>query len=277
MKTDRFNIQFVLTVSMFCILAFFKMEPRAAAENTVKNSLDMEFILIPAGGFVMGSPEAEAFREASEAQHRVTLSRPFYLQSTEVTMGQWRKIMGGSIFKRWKTADDIPVTKVSWHDANEFIDKLNAGGQGKYRLPTEAEWEYASRAGTTTAYSWGDSIDCSKAMYGNNSVKLDECVDHAVSKGLKADKPAPVKSYPPNPWGLYDMNGNVWEWCEDVFESYDPNPATDPLITGPGSMQVRRGGSFFKHGYSCRSANRAYGHPASRMKTTGFRLVFEPK
>jgi formylglycine-generating enzyme required for sulfatase activity len=157
----------------------------------------------------------------------------------------------------------------------KFIKHLNRLGQGTYRLPTEAEWEYAARAGTSAAYSWGDTIDCDKAMYGNNRLKNDECQFYIKSIRLQIDQPAPVKSYAPNPWGLYDMHGNVWEWCGDWFEEYAKTSVTDPAGPESGSMRIRRGGSWFKYGHFCRSANRSFGHPATRYRTTGFRLVRE--
>ena len=244
-----------------------------AFEKTFTNSLGMEFILIPSGAFTMGSPPDEPYRGSSEVQHRVSISRPFYIQTTEVTLKQWRSLMGKRLLVRRKGSDNMPVTQVSWFDCMEFIKRLNRLGEGKYRLPTEAEWEYAARAGTTSPFSWGDTIDCDKAMYGNNSLKHNVCQLFIKSLELPIDAPAPVKSYRPNPWGLYDMHGNVWEWCVDWFGDYQKNPVTDPKGPDSGTMKIRRGGSWFKHGYSCRSANRSFGHQATRYRTTGFRLV----
>jgi len=221
----------------------------------------------------MGSPPDEPYRGSSEVQHRVSISRPFYMQTAEVTLKQWRSLMGKRLLVRRKGSDNMPVTQVSWFDCMEFIKRLNQMGEGKYRLPTEAEWEYAARAGTTSPFSWGDTIDCDKAMYGNNSIKHNVCQLYIKSLELQIDAPAPVKSYQPNPWGLYDMHGNVWEWCMDWFGDYKKNPVTDPKGPDSGTMRIRRGGSWFKHGHSCRSANRSFGHPATRYRTTGFRLV----
>jgi formylglycine-generating enzyme required for sulfatase activity len=197
------------------------------------------------------------------------------MQTTEVTLKQWRSIMKRRMMGSLKGADNMPVTRVSWFDCMEFIKRLNAMGKGKYRLPTEAEWEYAARAGTSTAYSWGDTIDCEKAMYGNKRLKYDVCQLYIKSMGLQIDQPAPVKSYKPNPWGLYDMHGNVWEWCMDWYGNYSTKPVTDPKGPGSGTMRIRRGGSWFKYGHYCRSSNRSLGHPATRYQTTGFRLVRE--
>jgi formylglycine-generating enzyme required for sulfatase activity len=247
--------------------------PGLASEKVFSNALGMEFVLIPAGTFIMGSPQDEPHRSKSEVQHPVTITRPFYMQTTEVTLKQWWAIMGKRFFGRRKGPDDMPVTKVSWHDCMKFIKKLNAQKEGIYRLPTEAEWEYACRAGSTTTYSWGNRMDCSRAMYGNNSNKSRKCLEHVKSREMAVDGSAPVKSYPPNAWGLYDMHGNVWEWCIHWHGDYPARPVTDPIGPVSGTRKIRRGGSWFGDGYSCRSANRNVGHPASRYRTTGFRLV----
>ena len=183
--------------------------------------------------------------------------------------------MGRKFFGRRKGSDNMPVAKVSWYDCMDFVEKLNSLKEGAYRLPTEAEWEYACRAGSTTAYNWGDTIECEKAMYHNNTFKSGRCVDYVKSRGLPLDSAASVKSYKPNAWGLYDMHGNVWEWCQDWFGAYDKNSVEDPVGPDSGTDNVRRGGSWFRYGASCRSANRAYGHPSTRYKTTGFRVVRE--
>jgi sulfatase modifying factor 1 len=264
---------FLGLITVLCLI-FFSI-PISALEKTYTNTLGMTFVLIPSGTFTMGSPPEEPFRGNSETRHQVTISKPFYMQATEVTVKQWHSLMGRRKLAFQKESDNMPITRVSWFDCMNFIERLNRLGQGKYRLPTEAEWEYAARAGTSTAYSWGDAIDCDKAMYGNNSLKNDECQLYIKSKRLQMDHPAPVKSYPPNPWGLYDIYGNVWEWCSDWYGKYGQASATDPTGPESGSMRIRRGGSWFKYGYSCRSANRSFGHPATRYQTTGFRLVRE--
>jgi len=250
------------------------LEDARAADKTIRNSLDMEFVLISPGTFDMGSPKSESGRSNKELQRRVTLTKVFYLQTTEVTLKQWWEIMGKRFFGRRKGTGDTPAHRISWLDCMEFIEKLNARGDGVYRLPTEAEWEYACRAGTDTVYSWGDGIECARAMY-ENSDKAAACMDYAKSRGLPQGAPAPVRSYPPNPWGLYDMHGNVWEWCMDWYGNYPEGSVTDPKGTESGPGRVRRGGSWFKYGTSCRSANRNYGHPPTRYRTTGFRLVRE--
>jgi formylglycine-generating enzyme len=262
-----------LTVLLAALAALDPAVAAHAQEKQIVNSLGMTFVLIPAGTFTMGSPPEEAYRRPSEVQRPVTISRPFYMQTTAVTVDQWRAVMGRSFFARKKGSADMPVVKVSWHDCHKFIGKLNQLTGDRHSLPTEAQWEYAARAGSTTAFFWGDEIDCGRAMFANNPLKHDACVSVNRKAGLESGCPAPVKHYPPNAWGLYDMHGNVWEWCLDRFRLYDNSPVIDPVETDSGNQRVRRGGSWFSPGHSCRSANRAYGHPMSRLQSTGFRLV----
>jgi formylglycine-generating enzyme required for sulfatase activity len=265
---------FFFTIILFCVLI---PGPVFGLEKHFRNSLGMEFVLIPEGFFNMGSPPEELNRHKTETQHRVKISRPFYMQTTEVTLKQWRSLMRRKFFGRRKGKGNMPVVRVSWHDCIKFIKKLNDLDEGTYRLPTEAEWEYACRAGTTTAYSWGNTIDCTKAMYNNSVLESGDCLDYVRSRGLSVNCPAPVKSYQPNPWGLYDMHGNVWEWCRDWYGHYARGVTVNPNGPDSGTEKVRRGGSWFKYGHSCRSANRAHGHPPTRYKTTGFRVVREAR
>jgi sulfatase modifying factor 1 len=207
-------------------------------------------------------------------EHQVTLTRAFYMQTTEVTRKQWESIMGRSFFSR-RYQDELPIVKVSWFDCTEFIKKLNALKEGTYRLPTEAEWEYACLAGGSGPYPWGNSIRCADAMYANNPDKAEECVKYVESRGMRPDSPAPDKSYPPNAWGLYDMPGNVWEWCSDWYGPYPQNPVSGPTGLETGTVKVRRGGSWFGQGWLCRCANRNFSHPGDRYATLGLRLVRE--
>jgi formylglycine-generating enzyme required for sulfatase activity len=233
--------------------------------KTVTNSFGMKFVPIPAGTFMMGSPKDEPGRFNDETQHEVTISKRFYMQTTEVTQGQWKAVMGNnpSYFK--DCGDDCPVERVSWNDIQEFIKKLNQRGEGTYRLPTEAEWEYAARAGTTSAYSWGNSADCSKANYGN-FILTQECERNP-------GKTMPVGSFAPNTWGLYDMHGNVWEWCQDWYGSYPSGAVTDPTGPDSGSYRVLRGGSWYYDARHCRTADRGDNSPGDRSSSSGFRLV----
>ena len=250
--------------------------PALGDEPAFTNSIGMAFVRIPAGSFLMGSPADEPYRGKGEIQHKVTISKPFYMQTTEVTIKQWQKVMGKPwyhIFMRPNKDGNLPVTRVCQYDIQKFLNKLNAMGEGTYSLPTEAQWEYAARAGSTTAYYWGNRIDCSRAMYANAEEGPDNCAEAVERRGLPENSPAPVKSYAPNAWGLYDMSGNVWEWCRDWFGPYSAKAQIDPQGPDSGEMRVRRGGGWFSPKYSLRSANRAYGHPASRLSTTGFRVI----
>jgi formylglycine-generating enzyme required for sulfatase activity len=196
------------------------------------------------------------------------------MQTTEVTVDQWESIMGKKLIGWRRGAGNMPITRVSWKDCQKFIKKLNERGEGVFRLPTEAEWEYACRAGTRTAYSWGEDIDCSKAMYDNEE-KTGTCQFYLQSLKISSGKPAPVKTFSPNPWGLYDMHGNVWEWCQDRYGDYNADHVKDPIGPQKGNNRVRRGGSWVSKDYDCRSANRAFSHPSNRINITGFRVVRE--
>jgi formylglycine-generating enzyme required for sulfatase activity len=280
-KSATRTVEILLVVITHLLIGLTVQHAVWANDAVLTNSLGMDFVQIPAGSFIMGSPQDEPGRGTSEVQHQVTISRSFYMQTTEVTVTQWQQIMGRRLLGANRGAGNLPMVKVSWHDAMKFIKRLNALGDGTYRLPTDAEWEYAARAGSTTAFSWGAEIDCARAMYGNNSRRHDPCVDYVQSRGLQADQPAPVKSYAPNSWGLYDMHGNVWEWCQDRFdppqhrhELYKTRDLSDP-ISESGSNRIRRGGSWFGKGSYCRSANRTFSHANTRYQTTGFRLVRE--
>ena len=219
----------------------------------------LEMVLVPAGKFKMGSPESEKGRIKAETLHEVTLTKPFYMGKYEVTQEQWEAVMGknASIRKGAK----LPVTNVSWEDCQDFIKKLNAKTNGGYRLPTEAEWEYACRAGTITAYSFGDKITLKDANYDDS----------------KIGKPIVTGSYKPNAFGLYDMHGNVYEWCEDWYEDYPAGAVIDPKGPGTGeSRVVLRGGSFFHNVSTARSSNRFFYTPTFRYFNYGFRLARTP-
>ena len=235
--------------------------------KSLTNNRGMEFVYIEPGTFMMGSPSNESGRGSNENQHKVTLTRGFYMQTTEVTQGQWKKVMGNNPSK-FKNGDDYPVEQVSWNDVQEFIKKLNQKeGRNKYRLPTEAEWEYACRAGSTTPFSFGRCLSTDQANY-NGNYPLDGC-----SKGEYREKTVSVASFSPNEWGLYDMHGNVWEWCQDRFGDYSSDSVTDPK--GPSwwsSNRVLRGGSWDNNARYCRSANRYSISPGYRYFYLGFRL-----
>jgi len=275
MRRHRSSICFI--VVLFVLVLHFSFPNQSRADQKVfKNSIGMEFLLIPKGTFTMGSPPAE-IGDPGEIQHEVTVGRPFYIQKYEVTLGQWRAVMGKRFFFKKRGENNMPVVRVSWYDCITFIERLNKMGEGYYRLPTEAEWEYACRAGSKDAYAWGDVLDCKQAMFCNNTLKAETCVEYFRSLGLASDQPAPAGSFSPNAWGVYDMHGNVWEWCHDWYGDYPEKHVADYCGPEDGTNKIRRGGSWFGPAKRCRSANRNSGHPASRFRTTGFRLVWSEK
>ncbi|MBU2547285.1 MAG: formylglycine-generating enzyme family protein [Proteobacteria bacterium] len=244
------------------------MAPAADFSDRVfSNSLGICFVLIPAGRFVMGSSPAERGRATDETPHPVTISRPFYLQSSEVTQGQYREITGINPARFSDGGDDRPVEKVSWPDTLAFIDLMNRRERtGGYRLPTEAEWEYACRAGSTTAYHWGDVADCGRANFGVSNWSR-EC------EGSGPGRPSKPGTFPPNAWGLFDMHGNVWEWCQDWYGAYPDGPAVDPTGPPSGRRRVRRGGGWGYDATECRAARRGSSAPDFRNYGIGFRLA----
>jgi formylglycine-generating enzyme required for sulfatase activity len=219
------------------------------------NSIGMKFKLIPAGTFTMG--------KGGDA-HEVTLTKPFKMGVHEVTQSQYKQVMGVNP-SQFKGADN-PVGGGNWEDAIEFCRKLSELPAEKaagnvYRLPTEAEWEYACRAGTTTQFSFGDDeAEWEFAWYSDNS----------------ASKAHPVGGKQPNAWGLYDMHGNVWEWCQDWYDDYPSGAVTDPTGPASGSYRVYRGGSWRRTAGSCRSASRGRHFPSSRYFISGFRVSLSP-
>ena len=225
-------------------------------EEDLGNGVSLEMILIPAGKFVMGSPKKEKGRWDDETQHEVTLTKSFYMGKYEVTQEQWEAVMGNNPSSGTKGAK-LPVTDVSWKDCQKFIKKLNGITKGKYRLSTEAEWEYACRAGTSTAYSFGDKITPKDANYDDSGI----------------GKPIEVGSYKPNAFGLYDMHGNVWEWCEDWKADYPKGAVIDPKGPAKGDCRVLRGGSFDYDESDARSSNRVNDAPTYRDSSDGFRLA----
>ena len=233
---------------------------KKTSTNAVANSIGMKLRLIPAGEFMMGSLGTESDRYDEETQHRVSITKPFYLGVTEVTQEQYQKVMGTNP-SEFKGAQN-PVETVNWVDAVEFCRKLSLMSAEKtaghvYRLPTESEWEYACRAGTTTAYSFGD--DASRLS------------DYGWFGGNSGTHPVGEKK--PNAWGLYDMHGNVYEWCQDWFGPYRSGLATDPTGATSGSYRVIRGGSWYSFARNCRSADRGRYTPGYRSHYLGFRVL----
>jgi formylglycine-generating enzyme required for sulfatase activity len=234
----------------------------------ISNSIGMKFVAVPAGAYMMGSPERETGRDNDEGQHRVRIRKPFYLQATEVTQGQWKRVMGSNPAEFKNCGDDCPVENVSWNEAQEFVEQLNDLEQtSNYRLPTEAEWEYACRAGTTTEFNTGGCIYTDQANY-NGEYPIHGCLRDEHRK-----KTVRVGSFRPNLWGLYDMHGNVWEWCQDWYGAYPGDRVVDPKGPSTGKERVLRGGSWTSHGQYVRSANRNEEPPGYRRSNSGFRVA----
>ena len=237
-----------------------------AVPQEIVNSVGMKLTLIPAGEFLMGSPEGEELRSPEEHQHRVRITKPFYLGVYEVTQAEYERVMGSNPSHFKESGLDAPVERVMWVDAYEFCRRLSAmpeeqqGGR-VYRLPTEAEWEYACRAGTTTAWYYGDDQSDlpNVAWFDQNS----------------GEQTHPVGKKAPNGWGLYDMHGNVWEWCWDWFEEdyYESSPIDDPKGPSEVSFRVMRGGSWLGKLEACRSAFRGRYEPSSPYFNLGFRAA----
>ena len=233
---------------------------QAPLKNKFTNSTGIEFILIPAGSFTMGSSNGD---NNEQPPHDVKIAQSFYLQTTEVTQGQWKKVMGYNLAGFYKCGDDCPEEAVSWEDAQRFIEKLNQLEKTKaYRLPSEAEWEYACRTGTTTEYSFGD-----------DARKLGEYAWHSHNS---KDTTHRVATREPNSWGLYDMHGNVWEWVADDWHvNYNEAPSDGRAwVDSPrGIYRVIRGGGWNYGARDCRSAARFSVRPGFLSSDVGFRLA----
>jgi formylglycine-generating enzyme required for sulfatase activity len=220
----------------------------------------MKLAWIPPGNFVMGSPPGETDRYDDEVPHRVTLTKGIWLGVYPVTQAQWQKVMKNnpSCF----TGEDRPVEQVSWDDCQEFCRKLSVREGKTYRLPTEAEWEYACRAGTTTAYCFGDD----PALLN----------DYAWHLGNSFIQTHPVGQKKANAWGLFDVHGNVWQWCQDWYGDYPRADQVDPQGPARGSFRVLRGGGWNDDPQGCRSAFRSWFGPGLRSRDLGCRLALVP-
>ena len=248
-----------------------RASPSSHQVRSFKNSIEMKFVLIPSGKFRMGSNSGS---KPEKPAHDVTISKSFYLGATEVTQSQWQAVMGTTPWKgeavyHPKEGPDYPACNVNPIQAAEFCKRLSVKEAKTYRLPTEAEWEYACRAGTTTPYSFGrdESINDYAWTQLNAFNKKGEQFPHKV--GLKK----------PNPWGLYDMHGNVKEWCSDYWGDYPNKAVTDPTGPREGEYQVYRGGSWYGNIVVCRSAVRGGGMPLDvpgEQVDIGFRVVCVP-
>lgn len=230
------------------------------------NGVRQQLRWINPGEFLMGSPEAEPERNSSETQHRVMLTQGFWLADTACTQALWRAVMGENP-SRFE-GEERPVENVSWNDTQQFIEKLNEiVPDGGFRLPTEAEWEYACRADTTTPFWFGEQITPEQVNYDGNYPYAD------AEKGTYRRETVPVKELPCNDWGLYQMHGNVLEWCQDWHGDYDTNVVEDPTGPATGDDRVLRGGGWANLGWVVRSASRYRNSPGFRRDYYGLRLA----
>ena len=254
------------------------------------SQLGLELRLIRSGTFLMGSPPDESGRGEDETQVEVTITDPFYLSTTEVTQGQWMELMGTTLEEQISSQDGPvgrgaklvakasaegplqPMCFVSWTDAMSFCEKLNEREKDLlptgyyYSLPTEAQWEYACRAGTLTATAFGNDLNSRQAnFYGPSPYGNAE-------KGPYLERTAEVGSYPANQWGLHDMHGNVYEWCLDWYTEQLLGGQA-PVARGEGEARVIRGGTWNRVGSSCRSAYRYSAYPYTRSYNIGFRVA----
>jgi formylglycine-generating enzyme required for sulfatase activity len=235
----------------------------------------------PPGTFRMGSPPDEPERRPDEAQVEVTLTKGFWMGKYEATQGQWKRVVGklpGELTAELPEGDDFPVGNVNYAEAEAFCQKLTELGRQvgdlpagwEFRLPTEAQWEYACRAGTTTATAFGDGLSSNQANFKGKPY-------NGAEQGPSLGKAAKVGSYPANAWGLHDMHGNVYEWCRDWYHQQLPGGDDPDLSSRRGTSRVRRGGGWTDDGWACRSAFRLRFEPERRYDHIGFRVAVVPQ
>lgn len=298
----RLRRMFLLLLLVLCLPRnVWALEPgaAAAADNATQPRAGqawtepvtgMEFRWIPAGCFDMGSPEDEPGREPDEGPvHRVCLAG-FWMGRTEVTGGQWKAITGQDP-SLIKNEDTYPVDMISWDMAQDYVARLNKRAGGGFRLPTEAEWEYACRAGTSTAFFYGDEITHDQAAFDKRFRLPAEPLDPSRRKPRRKKTAKPrtriwpnmhtsvAGSYPANAFGLVDMHGNLWEWCQDVYDArfYAASPEKNPRKDEGGESRALRGGAWVTRADTLRCANRGYAWPDLRTSFYGLRLVRDPR
>jgi len=259
---SRFYQKHIILI-LFCFGIIFTGCAEQPKDEEITNDIGMKFRLVQPGKFMMGSTGNEKDRDTDEIQHEVVISKAFYMGVTEVTQAQFKEVMGTNP-SNWK-GENLPVERVTWNEAKEFCEKLSEKDPNMtYRLPTEAEWEYACRAGTDTWCYWGNDL---------NHNMIDQYAFYKKNSGFQTNEVGQKK---PNLWGLYDMSGNVWEWCSDWKGDYPTEKIIDPAGTPSGSFRVVRGGSWLSLARDCRSANRNDYSPDDRNSNVGFRLVLLP-
>jgi sulfatase modifying factor 1 len=266
------------------LAALASLADRAEPQPAPAERGRLEFVQVPAGTFIMGSPGTEWGSRDDEQQHQVTFTRPFFLATYEVTQAQWTAITGRNPSYLYD-CPDCPVESITWFEAVAFCNKLsqqmgfppayairdtvvtlNAGADG-FRLPTEAEWEYACRAGTSTVFYTGECLGTEQANY------LGYDPQKGCPKGMWRGQAVDVGSFPPNPWGLHDMHGNISEWCWDRHGFPGPGPVVEPRGPNTGAERLMRGGNWHDLGRNCRSAMRHKAAPNQRFTHVGLRLA----
>lgn len=260
------RILIIIFLFLLCTGAGYSQNSGSAKVISLPHDVSMEFVFIPPGSFYMGSDTSEKDRHGDEGPVRhVSITKGFYLGKFEVTQAQWMAVMKNnpSIFQNTDDWYNYPVDNVSWNDCREYISRLNSLGLGVFRFPTEAEWEYACRAGTISRYYWGDDPDDWQVY------------EYAWAFSRAEGKSHPAGEKKPNPWGLYDMSGNMWEWCSDWREPYLPVDTINPTGQASGTSKIYRGGSWFNKPATLRSANRNGHEPDTKGTNSGFRIVLE--
>ncbi|MBT8301558.1 MAG: formylglycine-generating enzyme family protein [Saprospiraceae bacterium] len=267
-------LKIILFLILIFLLGFIKCKDQSSL-ILKEPVLDMEFVKIKKGSFLMGDYEN---LKDSEIIHKVKITYDYWLGKTEVTQNQWQRIMGNKELHPHKPSPfrnlnpDYPKVSVSYFDIEVFLEKLNnLSTDYQFRLPTEAEWEYACKAGTQTPFSFGVFIYDSLANYNS------EIPSKYTTLGSYLGSPAPVGSYPPNQWGLYDMHGNVWEWVSDWFAPYTSKSVTNPTGPKDGIEKVIRGGSWYFGAENAKSSFRRTHEPNSWGFSIGFRIICEKK
>lgn len=254
------SVQLACAIALTLLAGCPTGDPRPGQSRTFNG---IKFQWCPPGTFAMGSPAMETARNDDETLHTVNITKGFWMSTTEITQAQWKSLIATN--PSFYTGNNNPVDNVSWDAAQDFLVLLNASSDdgGTYRLPTEAEWEYAYRADSVTRFYWGD--DPGYFAINANAWYKENCNDVTHRVGTKAA----------NDWGLRDMSGNVSEWCEDYYGAYPAGPVTDPTGPATGTTRVFRGGELFSLAKNCRAANRGQNAPANNAGNSGFRIVRE--
>lgn len=258
---------FVIAVCMLPTCGPLSLAQEKEPARNFTNSIGMKFVWVSAGSFTMGSTNREKGRGDDESPHKVTFRKGMYVGIHLVTQEEWQAVMANNP-SEFKGEKNLPVDSVSWDDCQLFCQKLSTREKRPYRLPTEAEWEYACRAGTTTPFHFGETLNTDQANFNGRYV-------YGTGKqGAYREKTTPVGSFPANAWGLHDMHGNLWQWCQDWHGGLPQKEVVDPHGPKTGKYRSLRGGSWGNHPVFCRAANRNYSEPATRTEYYGLRVCF---